>query len=225
MWLRAPFRPATIHIVNLQAPPSEVPAWMRVDQGDACALSDAIASGKYDLVFSNSVLEHVGGHAQRARFADNVHALSTRHWVQTPYRYFPVEPHWLSQGFQFLPLSARAEWARSLTGRQRRRAATVTGVPYARGTAVARPTAVSGGLRGLSRPAVSARRPEAASLSCRSQADHVAPATSVRCGVNCGSSAIRDHTTDLANTAEPRCGIAAPTMRFVVLATAILRFR
>jgi hypothetical protein len=112
MWLRAPFRPATIHIVNLQAPPAEVPPWMRVDQGDACALSDEIADSKYDLVFSNSVLEHVGGHAQRARFADNVHALSARHWIQTPYRYFPVEPHWLFPGFQFLPLSARAEISR-----------------------------------------------------------------------------------------------------------------
>jgi len=112
MWLRAPFRPATIHIVNLQAPPTEVPPWMRVDQGDACALSDEIAGSKYDLVFSNSLLEHVGGHAQRARFADNVHALSARHWIQTPYRYFPVEPHWLFPGFQFLLLSARAEISR-----------------------------------------------------------------------------------------------------------------
>jgi hypothetical protein len=112
MWLRAPFRPATMHIVNLQAPPAEIPDWMRVDQGDACALSDEVLGGSYDLVFSNSVLEHVGGHAQRARFAANVHALAPRHWVQTPYRYFPVEPHWLFPGFQFLPLSMRAEISR-----------------------------------------------------------------------------------------------------------------
>ena len=37
-----------------------------------------------------------------------MHALADRHWVQTPYRYFPVEPHWLFPGMQFLPLSARS---------------------------------------------------------------------------------------------------------------------
>lgn len=111
-WLRAPFRPAAIHLLNLQEPPAEIPDWLRVDQGDACAISAEFAGRKYDLVFSNSVLEHVGGHAQRARFAENVHALSARHWIQTPYRYFPVEPHWLFPGFQFLPLNARAEISR-----------------------------------------------------------------------------------------------------------------
>ena len=38
--------------------------------------------------------------------------LADRHWIQTPYRYFPVEPHWLFPGFQFLPLALRAEVAR-----------------------------------------------------------------------------------------------------------------
>lgn len=112
-WLRAPVRPAQVQVVNLEPEPepSELPAWLRADQGDACDLPATILSGSYDLVFSNSVIEHVGGHAQRMRFAEAVHKLSSRHWVQTPYRYFPVEPHWLFPGFQFLPLSARARVA------------------------------------------------------------------------------------------------------------------
>jgi hypothetical protein len=112
MWLRAPFRPAAIHIVNLQTPPREFPDWMRVDQGDACALGPEVTCNRYDLVFSNSVLEHVGGHAQRARFAASVRELAPRYWVQTPYRYFPLEPHWLFPGFQFLPVNARATISR-----------------------------------------------------------------------------------------------------------------
>ncbi|MEU7003434.1 hypothetical protein [Nonomuraea sp. NPDC046570] len=60
-----------------------------------------------DLVYSNAVIEHVGGHIRRERFADNVRALSPRHWVQVPYRYFPIEPHVLFPGFQFLPVATR----------------------------------------------------------------------------------------------------------------------
>jgi hypothetical protein len=108
-WLRAPVRPASVHVVNLEPDvAAETPAWIRAEQGDACNLPPHIGSAGYDLVFSNSVLEHVGGHVQRMRFADSVHKLADLHWVQTPYRYFPVEPHWLFPGFQFMPLAARA---------------------------------------------------------------------------------------------------------------------
>jgi hypothetical protein len=31
--------------------------------------------------------------------------------VQTPYRYFPVEPHWIAPGMQFLPARVRASMA------------------------------------------------------------------------------------------------------------------
>ncbi|MEU5878059.1 class I SAM-dependent methyltransferase [Spirillospora sp. NPDC047279] len=112
VWLRAPVRPAAVHIVNLEKPPEGLPDWLRADHGDACELPPEILAGDYDLVISNSVLEHVGGHARRQRFADAVHALAERHWVQTPYRYFPVEPHWVCPGMQFLPLAARVTVAR-----------------------------------------------------------------------------------------------------------------
>lgn len=107
-WVRAPLRPASVHVVNLEPQRDTMPSWIRADQADACSLPAHIAGESYDLVFSNSVIEHVGGHAQRMRFADAVHKLASRHWVQTPYRYFPVEPHWLFPGFQFLPLTLRA---------------------------------------------------------------------------------------------------------------------
>lgn len=111
-WLRAPVRPATVHIVNLEPSPEETPAWIRAEQADACSLPSRISGSSYDLVFSNSVIEHLGGHAQRMRFADTVHKLAARHWVQTPYRYFPIEPHWLFPGFQFFPLAVRAQVSR-----------------------------------------------------------------------------------------------------------------
>lgn len=107
VWERAPVRPKHVHVVNIEEQPVDVPEWAEVDVGDACALPEPIAKRRYDLVFSNSVIEHVGGHERRLRFAETVHTLADAHWVQTPYRYFPVEPHWVAPGMQFLPVAAR----------------------------------------------------------------------------------------------------------------------
>lgn len=111
-WQRSPVRPKRVHVVNLEPPPTEIPEWVEIDHGDACDLPAHIASRRYDLVFSNSVIEHVGGHDRRQRFADSVHQLADAYWIQTPYRYFPVEPHWIAPGMQFLPIAARAQMAR-----------------------------------------------------------------------------------------------------------------
>jgi hypothetical protein len=110
-WLRAPTRPASLHLVNLETQPDQLPDWARADHADACDLPEHIRAGSYDLVISNSVIEHLGGHQRRLQFADNVHELADQHWIQTPYRYFPIEPHWVCPGFQFLPLAARATLA------------------------------------------------------------------------------------------------------------------
>jgi hypothetical protein len=114
-WLRAPVRPAHVTVVNLFEPGETDEPWLTPLLGDACAATEVegVDPEGYDLVFSNSLLEHVGGHSQRSRLAAGVTALAPRYWVQTPYRYFPVEPHWLFPGMQFLPVAARARIASS----------------------------------------------------------------------------------------------------------------
>lgn len=106
-WRLAPVRPRELVLLNRfeQDAPDE---WITTVVGDACALPDELRGERFDLVYSNSVLEHLGGHARREAFAASVHALGDAHWIQTPYRYFPLEPHWLCPGFQFLPVRARA---------------------------------------------------------------------------------------------------------------------
>jgi hypothetical protein len=111
-WLRAPVRPKHVHVVNLEEQPRDVPDWAEVDYADACELPEAIRSRRYDLAFSNSVIEHVGGHERRIRFAEAVRGLADAYWVQTPYRYFPVEPHWVAPGAQYLPVALRAQVVR-----------------------------------------------------------------------------------------------------------------
>ncbi|MFD7077406.1 hypothetical protein ACFV9G_24570 [Nocardioides sp. NPDC059952] len=114
-WLRAPVRPAHVVVLNLTEPGDGEDGWLTPVAGDACdarsALEHAGAPVAYDLVFSNSLLEHVGGHAQRSRLAEQIRQAAPRHWVQTPYRYFPIEPHWLFPGMQFLPMALRARVA------------------------------------------------------------------------------------------------------------------
>ncbi|ABL06617.1 class I SAM-dependent methyltransferase [Mycobacterium ulcerans] len=107
-WRLAPVRPTAVTTVNLPPIESQITGITAI-QGDACELPSTIANDHFDLVFSNSLLEHVGGHVRRQRLADNVHRLADRHWVQTPYRYFPIEPHWLFPGVQWLPYEARVQ--------------------------------------------------------------------------------------------------------------------
>ena len=106
-WVRAPVRPKHVTVLTFEPEGADGLDWIDAHHADACAPPAGLRGLSADLVYSNAVLEHVGGAERRQRFADTVHRLADRHWVQTPYRYFPVEPHWLFPGFQFLPVSTR----------------------------------------------------------------------------------------------------------------------
>ena len=75
--------------------------------GDARDLS-RYADCEFDVVFSNSVIEHVGGLRDQARMARECVRVGKSYFVQTPNWAFPIEPHFLLPGFQYLPLRLRA---------------------------------------------------------------------------------------------------------------------
>ena len=50
----------------------------------------AIGDRSFDLVFSNSVIEHVGPPAKKPEFAHEVLRLGKSYWVQTPSKWFPL---------------------------------------------------------------------------------------------------------------------------------------
>lgn len=63
----------------------------RYVQGDALDLP--FADGEFDVVFSNAVIEHVGGREQQRRFVEEALRVAGRAFVTTPNRWFPVEVH------------------------------------------------------------------------------------------------------------------------------------
>lgn len=76
---------------------------IRYVQGDACALP--FADGEFEVVFSNAVIEHVGGRERQRRLVLEALRVGRRVFLTTPNRRFPVEVHtrlpfvhWLPDG-------------------------------------------------------------------------------------------------------------------------------
>ncbi len=80
---------------------------VRYMAGNATDLS-SFGGGEFDLVFSNSCIEHVGRFPEWQKMADGMRRVGKYYFLQTPNRYFPMEPHFMFPFFQFLPLPVRA---------------------------------------------------------------------------------------------------------------------
>lgn len=74
--------------------------------GDATDLSQ-YADNTFDIVYSNSVIEHLFTYENQEKMAKEVQRAGKHHYIQTPNKYFPVEPHFLLPLFQFLPTSLK----------------------------------------------------------------------------------------------------------------------
>lgn len=88
-------------LLNLEPLQATLPGFSAV-RGDARDMA-GLADGAFDVVFSNSVIEHLGSLAQQRRMAAEVCRVGRCYFVQTPNRHFPLEPHFLVPGFQYFP--------------------------------------------------------------------------------------------------------------------------
>jgi hypothetical protein len=94
-----------VTLLNLDAQPVEREGFTSV-AGDARSMPQ-YTDREFDIVFSNSTIEHVGSPADQVAMADEVRRIGRSYYVQTPNLYFPIEPHFVFPFFQFLPLAVR----------------------------------------------------------------------------------------------------------------------
>lgn len=99
-----------VTIANLESYQSVNPAVEQI----TCDARDMrmFGTNTFNAVFSNSVIEHVGSFADQQQMAREALRVAPRYFIQTPNRYFPLEPHFLLPLFQFYPRRLQAELLR-----------------------------------------------------------------------------------------------------------------
>jgi SAM-dependent methyltransferase len=86
----------------------------RFVQADATGLP--FADDEFEIAYSNSVIEHLPP-AARDAYARELQRVSRRWFVQTPNRWFPIEPHALLPFVHWLPRRfGRALWRLGVSG-------------------------------------------------------------------------------------------------------------
>jgi len=107
--------PLNITILNLPGVAAPAPAASKHQfafvEGDACNVSSC-ADNSFEVVFSNSVIEHVGDEAKQQAFASEVRRLAAKYWVQTPSIWFPIEAHTGMPFWFFMPEALRNRFIR-----------------------------------------------------------------------------------------------------------------
>jgi ubiquinone/menaquinone biosynthesis C-methylase UbiE len=93
-------REIKITLLNLGKLASSTPNITCVE-GDARDMR--FPDSQFDVVFSNSVIEHVGSFTDQQKMAKEVKRVGKRYFIQTPNKYFPIEPHFVFPLYQFLP--------------------------------------------------------------------------------------------------------------------------
>jgi SAM-dependent methyltransferase len=113
IWSVSPTRPRLL-ILNILPPASRTPGVMYV-QADARRLP--FPDGAFPIVFSNSVMEHVGNYQNQRQFAAEIRRVGRRYFIQTGNRRFPLEIHLMTPFVHWLPKAWQRRLIRNFTVR------------------------------------------------------------------------------------------------------------
>ena len=90
-----------ITLLNLHLENTSHPSFRAV-KGDATSMPE-FEDGSFDLVFSNSVIEHLYTFENQQKMASEIRRVGKRHFIQTPNIYFPIEAHYALPFAQYYP--------------------------------------------------------------------------------------------------------------------------
>ena len=110
-WSLIPIRPR-LTVVNLLRPTKDDKELTWV-VGDGRHLP--FKNNQFDIAYSNSVIEHLSNSENQRTFAAEVARVAKLYYVQTPNRWFPIEPHLLAPVIHFFPKSLQKHLLRNFT--------------------------------------------------------------------------------------------------------------
>ncbi len=96
-----------IYLLNLEHQEVRFPNFKSL-KGDATNLHE-FEDNYFDLVFSNSVIEHLFVWDSQVKMANEIQRVGKNYFIQTPNYWFPVEPHFVFPFFQYFPKNIRVQ--------------------------------------------------------------------------------------------------------------------
>lgn len=90
-----------LYILNLDFPNTRNCDAIRWIVANGCQLP--FRDGSFDIVYSNSVIEHLRTLDKQSLFAQECQRVGIGYYVQTPNKWFPIEPHFIAPFIHWLP--------------------------------------------------------------------------------------------------------------------------
>lgn len=92
-----------ITILNLSLP-AHVSERFKAVVGDGTSMPE-FGDNSFDLIFSNSVIEHLYTWENQQKMANEIQRVGKKHFIQTPNKHFPIEAHYAIPFSQYVPKS------------------------------------------------------------------------------------------------------------------------
>lgn len=102
-----------IVLLNIGPRPDALERVIEYVQGDGCDLP--FEDQSFEIAFSNSVIEHLSTKERQRAFSEEIRRVGKNYYVQTPNRWFPIEPHYLTPGVHYLPKRWQVRLLRNAT--------------------------------------------------------------------------------------------------------------